>query len=693
MRRPRYPWVMFGFTCLCIAAYVGFSLDRLLSASSLGDGFPVVPLGVLLGGGVGALILSRQPRNRIGWLLGLGGAGGALGFALSAYGFRVLVDHALGPDSAGRLAIWASQFFGASYAIGVTCAVFLLVPDGRLPTRRWRPALWLLVASYVLWAGTLLIGVRPRQAELDRLHTGPVADALLDISTLMLLLAVVAAAIALVLRLRRSAGVQRQQLRWIMASGVLLAVGVVGFVAYQLLGGQGQPWYAMLPLFLGYASLPICTGIAILRYRLYDIDVIINRAVVLAALTAFVTIGYVAVVVAAGLALDTPVVGRFWPSLAALVLIALAFQPLRLRVQRFADRLVYGQRAAPYEALSEFSRRLGRSPAPSELLPPLAEAVAGSVGASRALVALDVPGTPGLSATWPAGWPSDDVPVSDVELEVRDGEETLGRIAVAMPPGRGLRPAERGLLEDFAAQAGLAFRNLRLDAELRAHVEQLARQSTELAASRRRLLAARDDEQRRIARVIERDVLSHLRPIPAAVSSVDAADVEAAERGLERLEAATSAGLDALREVTRGVYPVMLPRQGLVAAVRSYCDRRGRAGVLEVAPGLAQRRFGARVEAGAYFCSTALLDAPVARLALSIEDGWLVLRATGVSEVDPDTTIVDRVEAAGGQVSGGRDPEGLASVRVAFPVPPDQVLETDAQTAASRSVPNADLAM
>jgi signal transduction histidine kinase len=678
------------------AALLAYPDLYLFSAQSISEGFPIIPIGVWLGGVLGALILVRHPRHLIGWLLAASAAGGAVGFAANAYAYRALATPGFGPETAAHWAAWFSQFFTATYALAFNGALFLLVPDGRLLSRRWRPALWLLVASYLLWAGVLMFGVSPRRVWPDRIEATPLADGLFDVSTLLVILVILAGAVCLVSRLRRSTGIQRQQMRWIMASAVLLAVGLLALIGYQLGVEPGQPWYISLLLYLGYTSLPIFTGIAVLRYRLYDIDVIINRAVVLAVLTAFVTVGYVAVVVAIGEALGGRVVGRFWPSLVALVAVALAFQPLRWRVQRFADRMVYGQRAAPYEALADFGRRLAHSPAPSDLLPPLAEAVARSVGAAYARVFLDVPGTAGVSAAWPV----DSERRSDVELEVRDRDEALGRIEVSMPPGRGLRAPERRLLEDFAAQAGLAFHNLRLDADLRARVEQLARQSADLVASRRRLLAARDDERQRIAAVIEREVLSHLRPIPAAVSSLDPGDVDAAQRSIDRLEAATGAGLDALREVTRGLFPVMLTRQGLAPALRAHFERGGRAGVLSVAPALHGQRFPDRTEAAAYFCGVALmgqLDAAdgSARLELAVEEGRLVLQATGGAggRDDGRSAIVDRVEAAGGRISGGRAPEGHLSVRVDFPVPPDQVSAADAQAAASRSVPNADLAM
>jgi signal transduction histidine kinase len=698
MRAVRYSWAWFALTCVCLTTYLvlyAYPDGHLFSPASFAEGFPVIPLGVLLTALLGALILGRHPRHRIGWLLSVAAAGTSLNFAASAYGYRALTSPGSGQVALGQWAVWVSQFFGASYALAFTCALFLLVPDGRLASRRWRPVMALLIASYVLWAGVLLIGVAPQQVRSpDRIHPGPVAGDLLELSTLMLVLSIGAAAVGLVLRLHRSAGVRRQQLRWIMASATLLAMGLVVLLGYQIAGGPGEPWYVSIPLFLGYTSVPVFTGIAVLRYRLYDLDVIISRAVLLALLATFVTVGYIAVVVVIGAALGDQVAGRFWPSLVALLLVALAFQPLRQRVLRLADRLVYGPRAVPYEALAEFSRQLGRSLAPSDLLPALAKAVAHSVGAAQVRVNLHVPGTTDRSAAWPgrADW------TPQIELDVCDRDESLGRIGLSMPPGHGLRPAERRLLQDFVAQAGVAFRNLRLDAELQARVEQLAHQSAELAASRRRLLSARDDERQRIAGLIEREVLAQLRPIPAAIDSVDIANAVLADEHLDRLEIATGTALAALRELTRGLFPLVLTRQGLVPALRAHLGRAGPTVVLDVAPALEHQRLAERTETAAYFCAVALLarlgDTP-ARIELALDGGCLVLEATGTARepggVD-ESAIADRAEAAGGRVTVERGAQGRFRARIEFPVPLAHVSDADAQTAASRSVPNADLA-
>ena len=134
---------------------------HLLSAASVAEGFPIVPLGVLLTALLGALILGRHPRHRIGWLLSVAAAGTSLNFVTSAFGYRAVTSPESDRVAIGQWAVWISQFFGASYALAFTCGLFLLVPDGRLASRRWRPVMMLLIASYALWAGVLLIGVSP----------------------------------------------------------------------------------------------------------------------------------------------------------------------------------------------------------------------------------------------------------------------------------------------------------------------------------------------------------------------------------------------------------------------------------------------------------------------------------------------------------------------------------------------------
>jgi hypothetical protein len=344
-----------------------------------------------------------------------------------------------------------------------------------------------------------------------------------------------------------------------------------------------------------------------------------------------------------------------------------------------ADRLVYGRRAVPYEALSDFTRLLSRSRAADDLLPVMAETLARRTGAASAGVSAQLPA---LSASWPE--PTERAP--DVDLEVRDGAGVLGRIALVLPPGRALLPAERRLLDDFAAQAALALRNLRLDAELRDQAEQMERQAAALESSRRRLLAAQDDERRRTAGIIEREVVRHLRPIPDAVAGLDLSDPGAVRSTLGHLEEATEAALDALREVTHGVYPALLSHHGLVAALSGHATRTGRSGALTIDTGLADLRLSEQLESAAYFCAAALLTQAQA-LTVAAENGMLVLQATG--EPDADDGVADRVEAAGGRMTRRPNQDGRSTVRVEIPVQPSPPAST--QAASSRSMPSEDL--
>ena len=249
------------------------------------------------------------------------------------------------------------------------------------------------------------------------------------VSVLLLLLSLV----ALVQRLRRSRGEQRQQLRWLTAAAFAL---VAGFVLANLAGlgsGEARVW-AVVPLFVAYVSVPVAAGVAILRYRLYDIDLVINRAVVGAAVVIFVTVGYVTAVVLLGALVGGRVSEQYWASVVATALVALAFQPLRRGVQRLGDRVVYGRRAAPYQALAELCRRLAQAVSLEQVLPGIAEVSGRSIGAAHATVRLAVAGGDDVGRT-----------LADAAHAGRPGRQR------AFAAGGGGRRATR---RDYGAHAG-----------------------------------------------------------------------------------------------------------------------------------------------------------------------------------------------------------------------------------------------
>ena len=206
-----------------------------------------------------------------------------------------------------------------------------------------------------------------------------------------------------------------------------------------------------------------------------------------------------------------------------------------------------------------------------------------------------------------------------VAVPVVDGGERLGGIAVTMPRGHALRPLDKRLLADLAEQAAMAFRSARLAAELSGEVEQLGRRTDDLSESRRRLISAGDAERSRLERAIDRQVAPHLAPLPGQLRRLSVANPDWTTRpvmrpALARLLVSVNAALEALREITRGVFPAQLARAGLPAALASLVARAGSTGRLVVEESAAARRFSPRVEAAAYFCAaeaTRDLDDPV----------------------------------------------------------------------------------
>jgi GAF domain-containing protein len=469
-----------------------------------------------------------------------------------------------------------------------------------------------------------------------------------------------ASAVSLVLRVRRARDDSRRQLLWIASSAAALAFGVAVVLAVPQIQGAEKSWLAALPLNLAYFAFPLAVAVAVLRHRLVEIDLIVNRALVLAMATGVAAVGYVLVVVLVGLVVDGGTRG-FWPSLFATAFVALAFQPLRGRVVRVADRLAFGPAAVPYEALAEFSRRLEDSAESLDLLPAVAEAAGSAVRASRATALLHVEAGPDLSADWSSSGAGDQVG-SLVEVPVLDRGEQLGSITVVMPAGRPLRSREQRLLADLADQAGLAFRNARLTAELSGQVVQLDRRNRELADSRRRLITAGDAERSRLERSIAGQVVPHLTPLPGRLDQLALPDLEASNldpAALGPLLDSLNDALEALREITRGVFPAQLARSGLHPALLSLFARSGGPARLVVEES-ASGRFDPGVEAAAYFCVLESMNhGSAVSVVVEVRDDVLRVELVGV-EGDGSALghMRDRVEAVGGSVTmsaPGRD--------------------------------------
>jgi hypothetical protein len=304
---------------------------------------------------VGALVASRLPANPIGWiLLGLVAALGLTGLA------EGYVSLALGDQRVTGAVQWAALYAANSWLVFLAAVllVLLLFPDGRLPTQRWRIVLWSGIAGLLLAAVPVFL----RAGALDGYPriTSPIGlegDLLSWLAApgfVLLSAALVGAAAALVVRFRRARGIERQQLTLLAAAGV---VATASFLAYWLLSDFSEELAGVVTL-VGFMTIPASIGVAMLRYRLYDIDRVISKTLVYAALTVVLGAAYAGLVLA-GQALFSSFAGGSDLAIAVSTLVVAAlFLPLRSRLQRLVDRRFYRRRYDAQRTLESFGARL-----------------------------------------------------------------------------------------------------------------------------------------------------------------------------------------------------------------------------------------------------------------------------------------------------------------------------------------------
>jgi signal transduction histidine kinase len=341
---------------------------------------------------------------------------------------------------------------------------------------------------------------------------------------------------------------------------------------------------------IGLGAFVATVTVAILRYRLYDIDLVISRTLVYGALGVCITITYVGVVAGIGSLAGTggEPGSNLVLSLVATALVAVIFQPARERLQRLANRLVYGQRASPYDVLADFSGRIAGALSVDEVLPRMAEAAAHGVRATRSRVRVYVPGGLDQAVAWPPGSVASSFErTAPVLLQ----GVPVGEIAISKPAGEELSQAERGLLDDLATQAGPAFGNVRLTEELR--------------ASRQRIVAAQDAERRRIERDLHDGAQQHLVALSINLrlaQELIEADPRAAHELLTEVQGQAADALSTLRDLARGIYPPALADRGIAAALGAHLAKSHLSSALDVQPADAHSRFAPEVEAAVYFC-------------------------------------------------------------------------------------------
>ena len=412
----------------------------------------------------------------------------------------------------------------------------------------------------------------------------------------------------------------------------------------------------------------------------------INRAVVFAALAAFITAVYIAVVVGLGALVGAAGDPPLALSILATAIVAVAFQPVRVRVQRLANRLVYGRRASPYEALAAISEQAAAARAAEDVLPRVARAVAEGTGAAHAHVWVASAGELRLTAAWPDGPAGsartvtlDDadlphLPDVDAAVPVRYRGELLGALSVVKPRGEALSAADEQLLGDVASQAGLVLRNVRLTAELLARLE-------DLRASRQRLVSAQDEQRRRLERNLHDGAQQHLVALRSSSRSrATGRSDSSVQQALAGLQHDVDEAIEALRDLARGIYPPLLAHQGLAAALEAHARKAAFPLAIE-AEGVG--RYPQDVEAAVYFCCLEALQnvakyasASRAEVRLDEADGELASRARRRRGLRSRTTargsglqdMADRPAALGGQVDVISTPAGGTVVTGSIPV-------------------------
>lgn len=549
--RAGLPWVA-PATCaaLLVAGYLvgrrahlpaDFTGPEVLILAPVSIGFAVV----------GALILGRHPRHRLGWLYV--GTATAMATALFAFPYAwyglVTEPGALpGVLAAGWVSAWV---WTVGFAPAMTFGL-LLYPDGRLPSPRWWPAAAVsgaavggLAAATAFAAGPLLnhpvadnpLGIPGSRGLMEAVGTA---------AQPLVFVGFAAGVAALVARWRRAPrrGVERRQISLLaLASGVALSVVLVPGAS------DAPPWPVTAAILVVFALVPAAIGVAILRHHLYDIDVVLNRSLVYGGLTAAVVGLYATLVWAAARPLGTGTSA----SLVAAGVAAAAVLPLHARLQRLVDRAMYGERGDPYAAVSRLTTLLQGATAPGEALAAVCEAIA--VSLRLPFVAVETAGGARASHGTPTG---SNRHVLDLSHQGSD----VGRLVIEGRNREPLTARDLALVSDLARPAGAAV-----------HAAGLA---DALRVSQRRMVQAREEERRRL----RRDLHDGLGPtLASVVLGLDAAaglvtaDPAGAQEMLTELKREASGAVHDIRRLVYDLRPPALDELGLLGAVRQQVER------------------------------------------------------------------------------------------------------------------------
>ena len=527
---------------------------------------------------VGALVASRHPRNPIGWIYCMIGLLSAVNMLSVGY---ALYEELVMPMPGAELARWFSRWIWIPNVMLPLTLVLLLFPDGRLLSRRWRPVAWAsalgiaaITVSIALYPGPLPeMGIRTLNPA-GIAGSEAMLNALIAVAAPLLLVGVFGSMTSIVVRFRRSAGVERAQLRVVAltAAGAVLVGGVLSSLPWILQPDDASTQeLSIIMTDLTLMAIVIATGVAILRYRLWDIHILVNRTLVYGSLSVLVIALYVVIVGALGAVLQTS--GSLFVSLVGTGVIAVSFQPLRERLQRGVNRLMYGERDDPYAVLGRLSERLEVVTAWNSVLPTIVETVAESLKLPYVAIALTDEDHPVIAAEYTR---------SSVFISEERGKlqilpliyqlETIGQLLFEpRMAGESFSEMDRRLLETIARQAGVAAYNVRL--------------TQDLQRSRERLVTTREEERRRL----RRDLHDGLGPVLASMSfKLDAVhnladrDVVTARKLVTELKTQVQDALADIRRIAYDLRPPALDELGLVGALKAHIISHNRVQGLQI---------------------------------------------------------------------------------------------------------------
>jgi len=666
-------WLRLAFLIPGAAALLAIPVELELAGQLPGGANDIViDVAWFLTGAVAFIAASQNRAAR--WLL----AGTSMALLGKAVGYSPLAH----PGSGWEVIVLveALSWFAYWCALGA----FVLFPDGlyQRPYERWVMVVSLpAVVPLLLVQLTGLDGVRTHQLVWAALHapnpfyTGQLhtlaaaAQALINNGGVLLLIGL----LLMMLRYRRFGPEQRRQIRWPLFS-IGLTVGLLELLGF--LPGSSEPYAPaqIVAWTTGNSLLPIGFAVGILNYRALDIDTVIRRSVVYGILWLSIAAAYIALAATFGIA-----VGQRVPlGLAVLLTIiaTLVFQPARRRLERVADRVVFGRRLNGYELISQLGARLESSVAPEDVAGTVAAAVRSGLSARWVRVELNDPDPRPVAAV---GIQPREVAEASLSAPLIHGELVVGRIECGPKLDGGYNRSDQDLLTMLGRQAALSIRNSQLTAELSDRLE-------ELGASRIRLVQADDAARRRLERDlhdgVQQQLVGLLTRLGLARNQLrrDAALTEAT---LREAQVDAQRALESVQELARGIHPAILTDRGLIEAVKERATRMTVPVEVSTNGVPVDARFSAELEGAAYFfVSEALANVvkhadatrvqirfhtDIGRLVVDVEDDGFGFDAGAVKHSGL-RGLRDRIEAQGGQVELATRPGQGTALKMTLPV-------------------------